>query len=165
MVRAPTSSTAKVIEVRGYLDEIETALAHSRSTSPPPRRTARIDWLADTHAKYGRRIGWYALVRALKPKNVVETGTDKGLGTLVIAAALMRNGTGRLTSIDINPAAGYLLSGPYAEVTDLIIADGVATLATLSGVDSSSTIPTIRPHTSCGSSRRSGPTSLPEPSC
>lgn len=124
----------KVTEVRGYLDEIENDGALSEhiaaATKNSPHR-----WLADTHAKYGRRIGWYALVRALKPKNVVETGTDKGLGTLVIAAALMRNGTGRLTSIDINPAAGYLLSGPYAEVTDLIIADGVATLATLSGVD------------------------------
>lgn len=123
-----------VAEIRGYLDEIEndTALAEHIATAT---RSSPHRWLADTRARYGRRIGWYALVRAVKPKNVVETGTDKGLGTLVIGAALMRNGTGRLTSIDINPAAGYLLSGPYAEVAELIIADGVTTLAGLSGVD------------------------------
>ncbi len=123
-----------VAEARGYLTEIETdtALAEhvARLTRESPRR-----WLADTHARFGRRVGWYALVRALNPAVVVETGTDKGLGTLVLAAAILKNGSGRLTTIDINPASGYLLSGPYATVTDRIIGDGVATLKTLKDVD------------------------------
>ena len=46
---------------------------------------------ADLDMGYGRRIGWYALVRALKPRMVVETGVDKGLGSCVLAAALLRN--------------------------------------------------------------------------
>lgn len=32
---------------------------------------------ADSEVKFGRRIGWYAFVRILKPKIVVETGVDK----------------------------------------------------------------------------------------
>ena len=47
--------------------------------------------IADLNVGYGRRIGWYALVRALKPRVVVETGVDTGLGSCVLAAALLRN--------------------------------------------------------------------------
>jgi predicted O-methyltransferase YrrM len=123
-----------VAEARGYLTEIETdaALADhvARATRESPRR-----WLADPGARFGRRVGWYALVRALKPAVVVETGTDKGLGTLVLAAAILRNGSGHLTTIDINPASGYLIGGEYATVTDRIIGDGVTTLKTLKGID------------------------------
>ena len=36
-------------------------------------------------------IGWYSLIRATRPKIVIETGVDRGLGTAVIAAALKRN--------------------------------------------------------------------------
>ena len=46
---------------------------------------------SDLNMGYGRRLGWYALVRALKPRTVVETGVDKGLGSCVLAAALLRN--------------------------------------------------------------------------
>jgi hypothetical protein len=123
-----------VAEARGYLTEIETdkALAEhvAKLTRTSPRR-----WLADQDARFGRRIGWYALVRALKPAVVVETGTDKGLGTLVLAAAILRNGSGHLTTIDINPASGYLIGGEYATVTDRIIGDGVTTLKTLKDID------------------------------
>ena len=45
----------------------------------------------DPVARFGRRIGWYAIVRATKPKLVVETGVEKGLGAMVLCAALMRN--------------------------------------------------------------------------
>lgn len=37
--------------------------------------------LADSDVHYGRRLGWYALVRALRPSHVVESGTDKGVGS------------------------------------------------------------------------------------
>jgi hypothetical protein len=45
----------------------------------------------DPVAKFGRRVGWYALARALKPSVVVETGVEKGLEALVLCAALLRN--------------------------------------------------------------------------
>ena len=34
----------------------------------------------DSEAFFGRRIGWYAIVRATKPKIIVEAGTKKGIG-------------------------------------------------------------------------------------
>lgn len=87
--------------------------------------------LADRHVRIGRRAGWYAIVRALRPEHVVETGTDKGLGSIVIAAALLRNGYGHLTTIDINPAAGYLVSGPYADACSVVLGDSIASIAAL----------------------------------
>ena len=79
--------------------------------------------LADAEARYGRRIAWYCFVRILEPELIVETGTDKGLGALVMAAALLRNGHGRLLTIDINPASGYLISDPYQQVVSRVIGD------------------------------------------
>ena len=44
---------------------------------------------ADKEARPGRRISWYIAVRVIKPRIVVETGVDKGLGSCVIASALI----------------------------------------------------------------------------
>lgn len=87
--------------------------------------------LTDENVRIGRRAGWYAVVRALRPSHVVETGTDKGLGSLVIAAALLRNGGGRLTTLDINPDSGFLISGRYAKVTQIERGDSLALISQL----------------------------------
>ncbi|RZU73760.1 putative O-methyltransferase YrrM [Micromonospora kangleipakensis] len=124
-----------VKQVRAYLNEIETdeeLRGHiERATAAASRRG-----LADKHVRYARRIGWYAIVRARKPAHVVETGVDKGLGSCVLAAALLRNTAeghpGRLTSLDINPEAGYLARAtPWADVVDLVIGDSVASIGAL----------------------------------
>jgi GT2 family glycosyltransferase len=87
---------------------------------------------ADADAKYGRRVGWYALVRALKPQIVVETGVDKGLGTCVLAAALMKNRAegheGYLYATEIDPSAGFLFAAPYDQVGKIIYGDSITTL-------------------------------------
>jgi predicted O-methyltransferase YrrM len=67
---------------------------------------------------------------------VVETGVDKGLGTCVLAAALLRNAEdgrpGRVSSLDINPEAGYLArQAPWSTVVDLVIGDSIASIAAL----------------------------------
>ena len=123
-----------IAAARGYLDEV---LADSDLTRhvTDATRTSPQRWLADSGVRFGRRIGWYAIIRATKPLHVVETGTDKGLGSVVIASALLRNGAGRLTTIDNNPVSGYLISEPYAAVTDRVIGDSLAALAALKGVD------------------------------
>jgi predicted O-methyltransferase YrrM len=106
-----------VRSIRRYMDELlgdrDLARHIVSATLASDRRG-----LADPVPRYGRRLGWYAVVRALEPEHVVETGTDKGLGSIVLAAALLRNGHGRLTTIDVNPAAGYLIGGQWAEVVD-----------------------------------------------
>lgn len=91
----------------------------------------------DPEPRYARRIGWYALVRALRPRLVVETGVDKGLGSCVLAAALARNAAdgfpGKLYCLDINPAAGYLLREPYTAVAELRFGNSLESLARLEG--------------------------------
>lgn len=124
-----------VERVRGYLGEIEAddqLRDHiKRATASSARRG-----LADREVKFARRIGWYAIVRTKRPAHVVETGVDKGLGTCVIAAALLRNAAegypGRVTSLDINPEAGYLTKAePWSSVVDLIIGDSLVSIERL----------------------------------
>lgn len=120
-----------------YIRELENdaaLLAHIRErTLASPDRA-----VADPSPRYGRRLGWYALVRAVKPKVVVETGIDKGLGSCVIAAALKRNAEegrgGHYYGTDINPRAGYLPQGVYAEHGEVLYGDSVDSLARLDAV-------------------------------
>lgn len=57
------------------------------------------------HANYGKINDYclgiiYALIRRLKPMNVVETGVGFGTSSSIILEALQQNQSGRLTSID-----------------------------------------------------------------
>ncbi|MER7889390.1 class I SAM-dependent methyltransferase [Micromonospora sp. NPDC094482] len=124
-----------VKQVRGYLAEIESDDVLRRHIEQATAGAARRG-LADKQVRYARRIGWYAIVRATRPSHVVETGVDKGLGSCVLASALLRNAEeghpGRLTSLDINPEAGYLARAtPWSEVVDLVIGDSIASIAAL----------------------------------
>jgi predicted O-methyltransferase YrrM len=63
---------------------------------------------------FGRRLGWYAIARILKPALIVETGIHDGLGSVLLLRALERNdreaSPGRLVSVDINPNSGWLVN-------------------------------------------------------
>lgn len=91
---------------------------------------------------FGKRLGWYALVRLLEPEIVVEAGVHDGLGSLVLLRALERNRAGgavagRLISFDVNPAAGWLVgSDPAWDLRVTSTQTGLAPLlAELPGVD------------------------------
>jgi hypothetical protein len=63
--------------------------------------------------------------RASKNPGVVsETGADKGLGSVTLCAALLRNRSeddpGQHFGADINPSAGFLLDGGYREVGKIL---------------------------------------------
>jgi hypothetical protein len=87
---------------------------------------------ADLEPRFARRLGWYALVRLMKPRVVVETGVDKGLGSVLLCCALLRNRAeghpGRYYGTDINPQAGWLLSGRYKEVGNILYGDSITSL-------------------------------------
>ncbi len=89
----------------------------------------------DLEPRYGRRLGWYSLVRATKPRVVVETGVDRGLGTVVIAAALKRNAEegfpGVVYATDIVPTCGHLLAEPYKSYCRILLGDSVESLKRL----------------------------------
>ncbi len=116
----------------GYIEELhddQALLDHlRRAVNDSPLRR-----VMDSEPRFGRRAAWYAIVRATRPRHVVETGVDKGLGSCVLAAALLRNAdeghVGRLTALDINPDAGALIGGKYASVVDLHYGDSIAMLA------------------------------------
>jgi hypothetical protein len=93
------------------------------------RLTAAVRWRPETKRRLplGARLLWYLLVRIRKPQLVVETGVLLGLGSLTILRALERNAAdgfpGRLISVDVDPAAGWLvpprLRGPWTLLTGL----------------------------------------------
>ena len=82
------------------------------------------------HKKYEARfnnaanvVPYYAYVREAKPDIIVETGTATGSMTSWLLAALTRNGSGKLISVDIPPKAGHLsmnLTVDRAEIGYLI---------------------------------------------
>ena len=80
----------------------------------------------------GRRIGWYVFVRTVKPKVIVETGIDKGLGSCILAAALKKNKEegyyGFYYGTDINPKAGFLFSGEYKKYGEILVGDSIQSL-------------------------------------
>lgn len=90
---------------------------------------------SDPEARYGRRLGWYAIVRATKPEVVVETGVDKGLGSCVITSALIRNESegypGYYYGTDIDREAGFLLRGKYAQYGKILYGDSITSLQRL----------------------------------
>ena len=95
-------------EISGYFEEL-----HTNKTLPVlietfvknSRRGPEINQLLLRN----KRAAWYSFIRVLKPKLVVETGTDKGLGAIIIAEALKANGDGHLITIDYDPTSGSLL--------------------------------------------------------
>jgi predicted O-methyltransferase YrrM len=84
---------------------------------------------------FARRVGWYAVARATRPRVIVETGVDRGHGSLILCAALLRNiedgYPGRYYGTDINPDAGWLLAGKYAQVGKILYGDSIESLKAL----------------------------------
>lgn len=92
-------------------------------------RSSRLRSLSDETARFGKRLGWYAIVRATGPRVVIETGVDKGLGSILLCAALQKNTAGGRPGVyygtDINPEAGYLLGGPWADYGRILYGDSL----------------------------------------
>jgi len=87
---------------------------------------------ADLEIRFGKRLGWYAFVRTMKPKIVIETGVDKGLGSVILCSAILKNRDegfeGQYFGTDINPSAGYLLDGKYKAAGQILYGDSIETL-------------------------------------
>jgi hypothetical protein len=81
---------------------------------------------------YGRRIGWYAIARITKPKLIIETGVDRGLGSVILSRAAMKNSIDgyscRYLGTDINPDAGYLLKGTLKQYGEIVYGDSIDSL-------------------------------------
>lgn len=87
---------------------------------------------SDAACRFGLRLGWYALVRILRPRIIVEAGVDKGLGAVSLAAALLRNREegfdGQYYGTDNNSNAGWLFSAPYDAAGKIFYGDSNSSL-------------------------------------
>jgi predicted O-methyltransferase YrrM len=87
---------------------------------------------ADTEIKYSRRIGWYVIARIIKPKLIIETGVDKGMGSVILSEALIKNRQegfkGKYLGTDINPEAGYLFDDLYRKNGKILYGDSIESL-------------------------------------
>jgi hypothetical protein len=96
-----------------------------------------IKYRSGPYISYGRRIGWYVFVRALKPKIVVETGVDQGMGSCIIAEALIKNEKegvkGAYFGTDILPTAGALFNGKYDSCGKILYGDSLQSLRKFKG--------------------------------
>lgn len=118
----PTKAESYINEVRQDSD----LRAHLRETLQGDNS------MKDSNLQLGRRLGWYAVIRAIKPKLVVETGVHQGVGAVTIITALMRNSeegfSGRYLGTDIDPEAGVLLKGKYLDFGELLYGDSIESL-------------------------------------
>ncbi|MFL5828850.1 MAG: class I SAM-dependent methyltransferase [Solirubrobacteraceae bacterium] len=97
---------APIDELRRYVLEAD--------TDPELRDnlSRRLRWRFDVKRRpeLANRLGWYVLIRALRPRLIVETGIYNGFGSLTLLRALERNaldGTvGELISFDSSELAG-----------------------------------------------------------
>lgn len=124
------STPARILKLFEEIEQDEAFVEHVLEFTQ--KQSARLIATSDGTVKLGRRLGWYAVVRELKPKLVIETGVDKGLGSIMLCAALRRNAEdgapGRYMGTDIDPAAGYLLAPPYSDVGEIVYGDSIETL-------------------------------------
>ena len=115
-----------------YINEVETDTV-LKETILTAIKNSPLKKIADTEVRYGKRLGWYAFARVIKPKIIIETGIDKGLGSIIMCSALIRNKEegyqGKYYGTDINPEAGYLLSGKYREVGEILFGDSIKSLS------------------------------------
>lgn len=115
--------------MRRYIDELDTDRELRKAIEDAP------GWLSrrkGTTMPYGRRLGWYAVVRATKPRLAVETGVHDGLGSAVILRALARNADegaeGVLLSFDVRSDVAWLVPSWLRSRYELRISDALATL-------------------------------------
>ena len=120
------------VEILGYISEIQSDKTLIETIQDAIEHSTEKRY-SDKDVRLGRRVGWYALARALKPSIIVETGVDKGLGSVVLCAALLKNREeghhGRYFGTDINPKAGFFLTGKYKEVGEIIFGDSIQSLS------------------------------------
>jgi hypothetical protein len=118
--------------VCAYFDELlsnETLKNHIRRSLVSSSYDEKID------VKFGRRIGWYAIARITKPKVIVETGVEHGVGACVLIEALFKNKEegffGKYVGTDIDLNAGQLLNGKYLNLGEILFGDSIESLRRL----------------------------------
>lgn len=116
-------------EVLDYFVELKTNVKLSNYIKNNLKKSS---YPQDIEIMFGRRIGWYAFVRILKPKIVVETGVDHGIGSCVLTEAIKRNilegSYGKYFGTDLNPSAGQLIKNEDVAIAEVLYGDSITSL-------------------------------------
>ena len=97
-------------------------------------RNSRYKSIKDARCDLGSRIAYYCIIRAIKPKVVVENGVEIGYTGIVLCNALIKNKAegffGKYFGFDIDPSAGLLISEElYRGTAHILIDESLKTLA------------------------------------
>ena len=124
-------------QVREFMDEARSDAELAQRVVETTTRSPSMRQFSDAQCRFGRRLGWYAIARVMKPRVIVETGVDKGLGAVLLCCALRRNAQeghpGRYFGTDIDLEAGELLVAPYDEFGEILYGDSIESLRFLEG--------------------------------
>lgn len=116
-------------EIFGYMDELKNSSRYAEAVAEYRSKNRA---QSGTTMEPGRRLGWYALIRALKPKVVLETGVHQGVGALAICLALEKNAVeghlGSYVGTDINHKAGGLIAEPGFSFATVLIGDSIESI-------------------------------------
>lgn len=119
-------------EIEKYISEIENDLNLKKHIESMWQKDSK---MRDAKLGLGRRIGWYAFTRALKPQVIVETGVHHGVGSCVLITALMKNHSegfeGYYYGTDIDPDAGILITDEYKKFGEILYGDSLTSLSNL----------------------------------
>ncbi len=117
-------SNRPIAEIVAYIDELNADKAIAEHVAGIAQ-TRDSRWNVDPGFKPGRRLAFYLLARALKPRRVVEAGVDKGLGGLLLSRALTLNRAeghaGDYLGIELDPAKPIPLYEQWPEKIGHII--------------------------------------------
>jgi predicted O-methyltransferase YrrM len=113
-------------EIFGYMDELKNSSRYAEAVAEYRSKNRA---QSGTTMQPGRRLGWYALIRAVKPKVVLETGVHQGVGALAICLALEKNAAdghvGSYFGTDINKKAGGLIAELGFSFANVLIGDSI----------------------------------------
>lgn len=122
-------------EIKAYIEEVRnnTELKKHILHVAEQRNLERVKKEVNS---FGRRMGWYAIARAIKPSLIVETGVERGHGALILNFALSKNAEegfeGRYLGTDIDPGAGGLFTGKYTTRGKILYGDSIESLRGIS---------------------------------
>lgn len=120
----PVDLLREELKRSGATIEVEDHGAGTRGGEKPPTRTVgEIVRRAATGTAWSRVL--FRPARDLKPRSVLEMGTNLGLGAATLSSALRLNGSGRLVTIEGDPtlakmARNHLSSLGFGEIAEVV---------------------------------------------
>ena len=127
-----TLTLCKREEIEGYLSEI---LSDQSLISKMQSELEKRKLPYQQSGKFGRRVGWYILIRILKPNRVIETGVHFGIGGSIICRALERNKRegfeGHYIGTELNKNHGFLVETLFPNIGQILYGDSIKNIESI----------------------------------